>query len=746
MFGLTTKYNIYPYVFQTLEISLKQGLDVSQALVRETSEEYGLVVNDLLDELNTISGNYRLLLRSVLMNVNDPERESMKRRLMSNVVDVMVRFTTRIHCLLPATSVARERKRVFESAVISAEQWDNMRLELSSKGTSTEEYKIYDKNLKTLYDTIAFGDGLDKGRMEGVMNIIDDSGCTIEARLLAVSALTIFSLRQCSVVAFNALVDIATYHAELRHRALVGIVFNLLVYDDVLTGHSKFSDAALKTMLADNVTKNAMMTIIKLIFMALSAERVAQHIEEKFGSAVRTFVKNFEKNADTSANGEQPQWMKKVESVMADNIDDIMRLYQEGYDIHYGSFQKQKGLPYWSDEYHWFTPFYPQDPAISNLFESGAAFLITMLLQQDFSDTQYKSLTLQFAYLSNNIIDKIRGQVEKELGTEMPDEDLSSLELKLARRYGEDKDENIKFYIHDLYRFASQYLIKYDKLSGSLPRALSGVEPTLMPFDLQLMEKQLSATVARYFYDADNHDEELLTAAFSIARLDKDHVKELINNVNRDYLTVDRLKQLGYLHQQLGNSFEALRYLERADAEQPNDTWTLRHIFECHLANNDSDMALAVYEQLTDLFLSTDDIDLEAAKLYFRTAHYSQCLMCCDKIVDRIGDSAEALYISLKASLKMKDYEAADTKCQTLLAANRHWVMVYLYAGHFMWMKGEKIVALEYYRMAYKTHCEKQPVKNNLFIKMFRQTLQDYPFAGSEDIILLCEAAMYDEL
>lgn len=749
-----TQYNVYPPFFMELDTSLKTGIDMAYRLIQQGAAQSGVVVNDLYDRLNTINGNYKLMLRSMVMNFDDPQRSEMSQKLKKDLVNVLTRLTARIYRQMPMSATAHEQQRVSRLAPLTAEQWDTLRLELSDKGTTHGEHKAFDDKLKLLYDNIAFADELTTTQLTGVQHIIDDTHCCSEARQLAVSALTINSLRYININVLNLLVDAATYYTELRARALVGIAFNIFVYYPVLSWYPEFSEGALKLLLETDGVKETLMIIYRLVVMCQSSERVSGQIEKEFGSAIRMFMNNAkDKTADEEHQKTQdtPEWLQRVENSVSDNIESIVQLCSEGYDIHYSAFKKTALLPYWRDEYHWFTPFYVQDPAFDSYFFGNAGFVKAMVTEPYFSDTQCKGLLNQFASLPQSLINNIREQVEKQVGSELLQDSGDSLDAYLDARY-KDTDKCIMFYIHDLYRFASLYLNRADKFTGTVPEVLQqGVVPTLMPFDTDVLFKRLADFLRQDLGDAANHDEELLTSLFSLVKVLIFDIRIFVNEMSDDFMTVDRLKQIGYLLQQIKLS-GADDYYCRAEMLQRNDPWILKRLFECYVDGADPMQAITVYERLCDLFLPTDEIDLVAAEVYFEVEEYDQSLECCNKVLKRDRTSHDAGLMALKCLMKQGDIESAERQSELQVTGPEAGGEDYMFAGHFALTGGNRLLALEYYRSAYR-HCIAKSKKDGTcaeeeFTIMFDEIsefFEDFPLS-KEEATCLCDAAMYDEL
>ena len=106
----------------------------------------------------------------------------------------------------------------------------------------------------------------------------------------------------------------------------------------------------------------------------------------------------------------------------------------------------------------------------------------------------------------------------------------------------------------------------------------------------------------------------------------------------------------------------------------------------------------------------------------------------------------------MKCLMKQGDIESAERQSELQVTGPEAGGEDYVFAGHFALTGGNRLLALEYYRSAYR-HCIAKSKKDDTcaeeeFTIMFDEIsefFEDFPLS-KEEATCLCDAAMYDEL
>lgn len=751
--------NIYPDIVFLADVSLKRGITLAYSLVEDAALQCRVPVSDLYDRLSVIDNNYRMLLRALSEGVSDPSRDDVTRSLTYDLVDVVRRLTWRVMLTDPRSPLLRDIMLQARRGYMTSEQWQQCHDTLLDAGEDYNRHKAFDDALREAYEDLAFGTELSQVQYEGAAAIINDPSCHIAARKTLVSALTVNSLRYFNPRTFDMLVEIATYHGDLMPRALAGVAFNLVCNFDVLRLTPHFS-GTMKLLEQVEECYDNLMHAFRMICFGLSGPRMADEMDKTLGSAIRMAMRNdkaqgAEKRDDVAHEG-NPVWMNNIESVLADKMEDVIKIAKEGYDLHYSSFRSQVSMPYWNSEYHWFTPFYTEDPEFNNVFaDSSNKTLLQMIMQQSFCpETHYKSIVLQLTRLPQNVINGIKQQVKEQMGDVMD----GRAELEMI-----DKSSEMTYYIHDFFRFMTLYAVKRSEREGEPScRALIGVDAlTLNPFDVDSLHQCLENLKPTLQSVLTDFNQNLMDISFSFVNLTPPvDVTSFARLIDAD-TDASLLQQLGYLFEQVKKFREALSFYERADLQQPQDAWTMKRMVLCHHHLDNHAMAISVYEQMCDMFLPVDDLAQTAAESYYRIGEYAQSLGSCEQYLAGLAaDAAPAVwahYYMTLSQLRLQRYEQAKESAEELLAIDETPETL-LIAGHLALAARDTSRAIAFYHKAYRLTAAgnanrvADPVRVLLKFKiLFDSTAEmffphpDFP-SDQAQLHFLVDAAMYEAL
>lgn len=698
-------------IMRVAGVSPKHALQTVFNLVDNAAAFGGVFVSDLYDRLSVADNNYRMMLRARMSGADDGANDELVRKLKEELFDVLRSLTRRALLANPTSPLSWSMADAANRQAMTAQQWHEAHLALLSPGNSDEAHREFDDMLRTVFDDIALTAQLSPEQYEGIANIIDDVSCSDVARLTIVSALTINALRYFNALTFDKLVEIATYHDTLRQRALAGIMMLLVCRFDELSVTQHFFKASLPLLMQIDGVKQDIKTMLGWMFIAITAPQLAEELDKSIGSLIRSSIKKSkkEKNDDSDPDA-TPKWMRRVEDVLTSKIEDMMRLAAEGYDLHYASFRYQRTMPYWRVEYHWFTPFYNEDPAFrSVLADQQNALLLNIMKMQQAPGSHVKSLILQFVNLPQNIVADIGKQIKEQIKEQTGEEEIDKADIMPddAPAAVSQRVEML-YYIHDLFRFFSLHAAEDGEL-GKAPRylVLRGMNNvTVDPFDFERLTQAIN-TISRHILGEDiGINDTLINIVLALINGNMhERAKKIMELIRVSDSDTDALRQLGYVREKLGQTKEAIECYEKAETIEHDDPWTNRRLVHCYSKIDDDNMAVSIFERLSDMFLNVDDLMEPAATSYFRLNNFGQCLSCCRAYEQSVPAEQKPLpwcfHLEALSLCVLGRYDEA-TPCVENLIAEQEQPDTFIIAGHHALCLGDTMRAVAFYHKAFK--------------------------------------------
>ena len=345
---------------------------------------------------------------------------------------------------------------------------------------------------------------------------------------------------------------------------------------------------------------------------------------------------------DLMKNGENPEWFinEKADKKMQEMAD----LQLDGADIYYASFASFKGHSFFSQMPHWFYPFSLDSihtPAMTNILNSEIGKFVKVLLSgSPFCNSDKYSLCFTFQQL-----DSVgRSAIEAQVGRQLPDSvDLEELAEQVEIKQPKKADLR-RQYIFDLYRFYYTYPYRQQFTN---PFAVLKEQP-FTPLGNPWLKKLLGNDKEAHA----NYADFLMRKEFYVTALQL--FEKLVDN-EFDASLASLWQKIGFCHQKLNHTAEAIHAYRVANQLKPNSKWTLSHLAAlCYTSGNMEDAAQH-YQNLLEispenskyLFNASHSLILchrhdEALPLLYKASYLDEqsmpvkqllvwCLILCDK-------------------------------------------------------------------------------------------------------------------
>jgi tetratricopeptide (TPR) repeat protein len=171
-------------------------------------------------------------------------------------------------------------------------------------------------------------------------------------------------------------------------------------------------------------------------------------------------------------------------------------------------------------------------------------------------------------------------------------------------------------------------------------------------------------------------------------------VNEVLEKSPRDS---DALFLRGVVSLAQGNPRPAIADLRAVLRDQPNSPWALRALARAHLANGEPDEAEQILRRSVEAAPNDLPSHLELAQLFIGIGKIEQAESLLAGVVNEHPDSAEAADLQFQVSMTTRDYAAAESAANALLAMRPKQAMPYLYEGRLAQARGHLDKAIDWY-------------------------------------------------
>ena len=320
---------------------------------------------------------------------------------------------------------------------------------------SSDVYKEHQLLMHDLFDYIltsrlwkdALSDAFTEMLLLPTIDVID--------RQLIVSAITIAALQAFGFNKFRVLFDVyrKAEEPELRQRALVGWVLVASAKADKLYPEQR---AMMAEAVEDEQCRRDLIELQMQLIYCMDAEDDQRIIKDEImpdiinGSNIKVTRQGLvEMDEDTLEDIIHPEAAEQNMERMEQSMHRMVDMQKQGSDIYYGGFAQMKRFPFYNDLSNWFVPFYPQHPAIANIWQQtkGKKFLQIVTKVGAFCDSDKYSFVLAFDQVISRLPKNMLKMVEDGEATPTPVGGEISLEDQRQPAFMR------RVYLQNLYRF-----------------------------------------------------------------------------------------------------------------------------------------------------------------------------------------------------------------------------------------------------------------------------------------------------
>jgi tetratricopeptide (TPR) repeat protein len=569
-------------------------------------------------ELETLSENYKTLLKYAFDGYQDPQQETILNGISSALLSMADEIRqSLLEQELPGRKMEKSmlsRELGEDSSAVAAkieEIFFNREVgrlieaaDLDGDG-EIRPIGIPVKTMDLIFKQIWLTDKMQED-LSGIITRINLSG-NVEPheKCLIVSAVTLSLLNYFDIRKIELLIGfIDTREDQVYQRALTGLILSLMVHDRRIALHPSLI-TRLKDLSSDESIRSDVELILMQFLMARETEKITQAFEQEVLPDMKKMMPRIEDKLqlndpgeEDDPEGENPKWKNLVDEVpgLFEKIEKYSKMQMEGGDVFMSTFQMLKRFDFFNAMSNWFVPFHRNHPDISSSFSGNDE--INSRLIGSLENAFYICNSDKYSFALN--FQAIPAQQRTMIVTNFEAEFAQMKEMATEEQLlDQSLASNAQFiqYIQDLYRFFKLYPVR-----GEFE-------------DVFARNIQLSGL---YFYKT-IFEREGFTERLAAFYFDKEHFTEAIAVYEyihaRSAPRGDLYEKIAFGYQKLGRYKMALEFYKKAELFDNDRLWILKKQAWCSQKLKHWDAALEFYSEA--LKLQPEDLSL--------MGHVAQC-------------------------------------------------------------------------------------------------------------------------
>lgn len=327
--------------------------------------------------------------------------------------------------------------------------------------------------------------------------------------------------------------------------------------------------------------KSDLIAILNRLIHTRDTENITKHLREEVIPDIMKMSPNNElkdkPTLDLSDLENNPQWQEWLDnSGVTKRIEELNEIQMEGGDLYISTFAKLKSFPFFNTMPNWFMPYDDTHSTVEASLSQDDKSLRELIACVPFlCDSDKYSFCFSMATVPPRQRALMRNQFDAQNTNikEMAHDDLPNHDTEL-------RDQAVKCYVQDLYRFFKLYSRRHEFLSIFN----SSMDFLELPFLPKYFNDKINITVIAEFYMKHGFYED----AIKYYRHELDTFKDI------DPLV---LQKIGFAYQNLGNYSEAVTFYRRYELANDTDSWNLRHIASCYRSMKELGLAIQYYQK-----------------------------------------------------------------------------------------------------------------------------------------------------
>ena len=366
---------------------------------------------------------------------------------------------------------------------------------------------------------------------------------------------------------------------------------------------------------------------------------------------------------------------------MEQSIKRMADMQRQGTDIYFGGFSQMKRFPFFSDFANWFTPFYPQHPAISQIWQNsrGKKFLKAITKAGAFCDSDKYSFVLAFDQVLDRLPQSMVKMIDEGEAVPMPLDDVTDMQEEERQKAPYMR----RMYLQDLYRFYRVFPARSDFYS---PFA-DGLFFAHSLFSVPALAKQAIA-VARFLMKRRRYADvvRVLTNISPEAKCDTQYYILLGTALQHAPAEVKK------------RNIKPAECFRRALEMEPDNEKARAALARALFADRQYDEALQLYNTLTEQQPEHRTYLLNAAVCMLNTGRADDAMQQLYKLSFTYTDDATVQRVLAWTLIVNNRLEQAEKIYATLTAAEKPEPADRMNYGYCLWLQGRVGEAVSMFR------------------------------------------------
>jgi len=650
-----------------------------------------------MESLMALQNDFNLMTDYWQRGFNDPEREQVYSQLLKRLYVLATNIMTRDKMANSRflTSVHNRPRHIRKDWTMSNVRHqledfvsDVAMLELETDDNRQERRKqVYQDHqllMHDLFDYILTSRLWKESLGEAFTDILLSPTIDTNDQQLIVSAITLSALNAFGFNKFSVLMNVfmKTTDPAIRQRALVGWV--LCIDESKVSLYPEMAEMINKAC-EDETCRNELTELQMQLFYCMEAEQDQKKIHDEIipdilkGSNIKVTRHGLEEvDDDTLEDILHPDTSERNMERMEESMKQMATMQKEGSDIYFGGFAQMKRMPFYNELSNWFVPFFPQHPAISNIWENtkGKKFLQIITQIGAFCDSDKYSFVLAFEQVLKQFPPKMLKMIENGEASPLPLGGMIELEEQRQPAFIR------RMYLQNLYRFFRLYPMRSEFAS---------------PFD----DREKYLFFANPLFGKNKLQENMTeVAAFLMKHRKNDEALSVLSNCDLAANTFDYNMLMGNLlmRMPLDTELSATEYFRHALDLRPDSEKALSGYARAQFRYHHYETALTSYEKLMKLKPEHTGFMLNAAICMTNLQKNEEALKLLFKLDYEQPDNHKVKRVLAWVLTMSKRYEQAGKAYQQLLSQEKPEPVDMLNYGYCLWFQGDIMEAIVHFK------------------------------------------------
>lgn len=645
---------------------------------------------EIASALDSAEQDYRLMLQYAFAPTPDPDRHTLYGKIterLRGVLDRIVRESLAVDSSeLYFGTLRYERTRRADSIASLLDSYRTVASQQSlfaraAGGTSSaSQAGEADQLRRRIFNRIWVTFPLSAADCEALTTLWDDPTMPEAIKYVCVAALMLGAMEYYSEPALDLLLRCAMSVSE--PLALRATMAALMVMG--MNSHRSMS-ARITSRLESLRASTDWSQRVKLVWLqyvrSLDTEAISRRMRDELLPGMMELHRKLKDKLPDDPEAlldpeENPEWEESLRSSgLADKLRELSEMQNEGADLLHGTFSALKSFSFFNEISHWFLPFDPDSAEVTSQLSRDDRPLADVIAAMPMMCDSDK-FSLVFSLASTPAAQK-----------QMMMAGLQGHTSELARISASEllpgtgrQANTVRCIMQDLYRFYSLFRRKSEFTN-----------PFAAGFNLPEVEA--------LWPDMEGGDTLRAVAELYFRHGHYRYALTILDRLDPAKSDADTLQKIGYSHQKLGETDQAIAAYQKAELMAPENRWTRRRLAALYRQTGRSAMALEYYNRLSSELPDDASLALATGYCHLDMGHYREALHNFYKAEFMDEKSTKPLRPIAWVAMLMRDFDIAARYYGRLLQSVTPTPTDYLHMGHLSLLTGDARQAINYYKL-----------------------------------------------